>query len=67
MAHFVEELNAHPTLMQRIGHFFESMALTASRAHEVERLTAMTDEQLAARGLRRDQIAQHVFRDLMYT
>jgi len=29
-------------------------------------LNAKTDDQLAAMGLRRDQIAVHVFRDMFY-
>lgn len=37
-----------------------------SRIRQVESLNAMTDEQLAAIGVKRDQIAFHVFRDQLY-
>jgi uncharacterized protein YjiS (DUF1127 family) len=35
-------------------------------ALEVERLTALSDAELARLGLRRDQIVQHVFRNNMH-
>ena len=37
-----------------------------SRLREAERLNALTDDQLAARGLKREEIARHVFRDMYY-
>ena len=36
------------------------------RLSEVEQLRALSDEDLAARGLTRDDIVRHVFRDLMH-
>ncbi|WP_417209187.1 DUF1127 domain-containing protein [Antarctobacter sp.] len=36
------------------------------RLKEVERLNAMSDDQLARRGLKREDIVHHVFRDCMY-
>jgi hypothetical protein len=35
-------------------------------ALEAERLTALSDAELARRGLRRDQIVQYVFRNTMH-
>lgn len=37
-----------------------------SRGNEIERLQAMTDEELAVIGVKRDRIAFYVFRDQMY-
>lgn len=41
-------------------------AENSSRMKRIEALNAMTDEQLAERGLKRDEIVRHVFQDLMY-
>ena len=45
----------------------EAHAHVASRRHLIEALEAKTDAELAALGIRRDQIAQHVYRDLFYS
>lgn len=37
-----------------------------SRRAQIEALEAKSDEELAEMGLRRDEIAYHVFRDLFY-
>ncbi|MCH2165232.1 MAG: DUF1127 domain-containing protein [Marinovum sp.] len=66
MAHFVDELNNHPTIMARLGQFLVNMSAGSARCHEMERLAAMTDEQLSSRGLKREDIAKHVFRDVLY-
>ena len=56
-----------------IADFFsgllEGLARVAESNHrmkEIHRLQAMTDEDLAKRGLSRDGIVQHVFRDVYY-
>lgn len=53
--------------------FFESIfnalvrvAEANSRTQEVERLQQLTDEQLAAKKIRREDIVRHVFRDVLY-
>ncbi|WP_323769477.1 DUF1127 domain-containing protein [Antarctobacter sp.] len=53
--------------------FFSSLfnALTAiaeanPRLKEVERLNAMSDDELARRNLKREDIVRHVFRDYLY-
>ncbi|MGX9355651.1 DUF1127 domain-containing protein [Roseobacteraceae bacterium S113] len=66
MAHFVDELTYHPTLMERLGTLIETVSIGTSRAREMDRLSAMSDQQLAARGLRREDIARHVFRDIIH-
>ncbi|GAA4225626.1 DUF1127 domain-containing protein [Sagittula sp. NFXS13] len=61
----------------RSGNFFadffngllDGMARIAESGHrmkEIERLQAMSDADLAKRGLTRDRIAHHVFRDVLY-
>lgn len=59
-----------PRLRAQIDRFFASIGqgLNAyvearSRRDEIERLTMMSDAQLAALGIRRDEIVAHVFRD----
>lgn len=45
---------------------FERLAHAASRRDRIEALEALSDSELARRGIRRDEIAYHVFRDLFY-
>lgn len=52
--------------LHAIGDFFTLITESNWRVREAERLQAMTDVQLAARGLRREDIARHVFRDMFY-
>ncbi len=49
-----------------VAEGFAAFAMARSRMHEIERLNAKSDEELARIGLERDQIARHVFRDLFY-
>jgi uncharacterized protein YjiS (DUF1127 family) len=37
-----------------------------TRSDEMERLNALSDAELSKMGLRREDIARHVFRDLFY-
>ena len=37
-----------------------------ARVHEMERLMAKSDAELAELGLRREDIARHVFRDILH-
>ncbi len=46
---------------------FEAYTRRRSRIDQIEALQSLSDAQLAARGLRRDQIVQHVFRDLWWS
>ncbi|WP_298261987.1 DUF1127 domain-containing protein [uncultured Litoreibacter sp.] len=61
------------SFFDRIGDFlvslFNSIDLAASantRIAEMEKLNAKTDEQLSEMGLRRQDIARHVFRDIYH-
>lgn len=49
-----------------LGKSFSAYVERKSRAPEIARLNAMTDEQLARLGISRDRIVNHVFRDTFY-
>ncbi|GAB4258762.1 MAG: hypothetical protein Kow0013_00870 [Pararhodobacter sp.] len=46
-----------------LGQGFNAYVEARSRRDQIERLTAMSDAELAKLGIRRDQIVHHVFRD----
>ncbi|MGX0879602.1 uncharacterized protein YjiS (DUF1127 family) [Roseovarius sp. MBR-154] len=46
---------------------FDSQTRVCARRNQIEALEAKTDDELARMGIRRDQIAYHVFKDLFYT
>ena len=48
------------------GRMLLKVAEANSRFEQVQRLQSLSDEDLAARGLTRDGIVRHVFRDRMY-
>ncbi|GHF40947.1 hypothetical protein [Seohaeicola zhoushanensis] len=52
--------------LDALGRGFRAYAEQRSRSAEINALNALTDEQLAAKGLRREDIPYHVFRDLFY-
>ena len=58
--------NSVLNMFQAVGNFFVMLAETNSRAQAVERLNAMSDAQLAARGLKREDIVRHIFKDMFY-
>lgn len=52
-----------------LSRLFDAMMRFAerqSRADRVAALESLSDAELAARGVRRDRIVEHVFRDKMY-
>lgn len=49
-----------------VGKAFVVYAERRSRIQELTRLQEMSDEELAEIGIKREEIAQHVFRDLFY-
>lgn len=55
-----------PSILERIGTFLVQIAANNPRMRKVTYLQNLSDEQLAERGLRRDQIVRHVFADSMY-
>lgn len=54
------------SLLARIGAFFVAYAEAQGRSDQIMKLQAMSDEELAARGLKRDGIVRHVFADKLY-
>ncbi|CUH77744.1 hypothetical protein TRM7557_01544 [Tritonibacter multivorans] len=50
----------------KLADMIETVALSSSRAQLIEELNNLTDAELAAKGLRRDDIVRHVFADKMY-
>lgn len=73
MAHYTTDHAAFGPATNPIGRFFAAignamvaMSTANSRVHQVERLQAMSDEELSLRGLRREDIARHVFRDVIW-
>jgi uncharacterized protein YjiS (DUF1127 family) len=50
----------------KLADLIESIALSGSRAQLIEELNNLTDAELAAKGLRRDDIVRYVFADKMY-
>ncbi|MFY0616582.1 DUF1127 domain-containing protein [Shimia sp.] len=49
-----------------IGNSFVHLMESNNRVREVEFLNSLSDEQLAGRGLKREDIVRHVFRDMMH-
>lgn len=49
-----------------IGGFFTSVAMANARYQKITELQALTDAQLAERGLQREDIVHHVFADAYY-
>ncbi|CUH54017.1 DUF1127 domain-containing protein [Shimia sp. R11_0] len=49
-----------------IGNFLVAMMENNSRVQHVQALNALSDAELAERGLKRDDIVAHVFRDMMH-
>ncbi|MEM1389069.1 MAG: DUF1127 domain-containing protein [Pseudomonadota bacterium] len=54
------------TVFASIGEALLSFAESRARMHQFERFTRMSDAELAEIGLRREDIARHVYRDMLY-
>ncbi|NNE87885.1 MAG: hypothetical protein HKN27_07390 [Silicimonas sp.] len=73
MAHFATPNQSGSGLLNVISNFFASLwnasrqqAELDSRLRQMRKLEAMSDAELAKRGIARDRIAHHVFRDIYY-
>ncbi|MCU0908044.1 MAG: hypothetical protein MUF73_11475 [Rhodobacteraceae bacterium] len=62
----VKQGNNRPSLFARMLDFFAEVGDLRARTDQVQALMALSDERLAAKGLTRDTIVSHVFRDKMY-
>lgn len=49
-----------------IGNLLVAMGEANDRSRKVQDLMAMSDAELAERGIKRDQIVQHIFSDVYY-
>lgn len=65
-AHAHADFSNRPSIWARLGEFFIAYADSRSRYHRIEALEALSDDELAARGLTRDSILRHVFSDTFY-
>lgn len=50
----------------RVGEALYNGSNMSARARQIEALQSMTDAQLAEKGIKRDEIVHHVFRDIYY-
>jgi hypothetical protein len=48
-----------------LGNSIDLAASSNSRMRQMEQLNALSDAELTAKGLRREDIARHVFRDIL--
>ncbi|MEE4347933.1 MAG: DUF1127 domain-containing protein [Paracoccaceae bacterium] len=53
-------------LFDDLSHGLGRIAETNWRIRETERLSALSDEALAAKGIRREDIVRHVFQDVYW-
>ncbi len=54
------------SMFRTIGDWFVKMSESSSRIKTIEALHAKTDAELAQMGIKRDDIAHHVLKDLYY-
>lgn len=73
MAHISVNAPAHHSILRvlaapfvAIGNVLIAIGEANSRSQQVQRLHDMDDAELAARGIKRDEIAHHVFKDIYY-
>jgi len=52
--------------LRAIGTALVNVAETNSRVHKIQALQNLSNDQLTERGIRREDIVRHVFRDQMY-
>lgn len=53
-------------VLAAIAEFFETAAASNRRVRQVQYLQSLTDEELAKRGIKRENIVHRVFSDLYY-
>ncbi|MEM1360347.1 MAG: DUF1127 domain-containing protein [Pseudomonadota bacterium] len=65
----IEKINAPfapiARMLSGIAQGFLNIAESNARVREVEHLNRLSDTELARRGLRREDIVRHVFRDVL--
>lgn len=58
-------IDTRPGILERIMSFLVSIGENNSRLRRVEFLNGLSDDELAARGIRREDIVRHVFADAL--
>lgn len=73
MAHVTDNTHIHTSFLQVLkapfAAIFNAMVMVgeaSSRSQETQFLYSLSDEDLAARGLKREDIVRHVFRNYMH-
>lgn len=73
MAHFANPIQSGSGFRNAVSAFFASLwnatriqAELNGRMQQMRTLEAMSDAELKTRGITRDRIAHHVFRDIYY-
>lgn len=73
MAHVAQQTSHNPSLLRSLSASLEAVfnaflriGQVGSRAKQVEALNALSDEELAKRGVSRQEIVRHVFADVYY-
>lgn len=73
MSHAANSNQTGSALLNTVSDFFASLWSAAREQADMERrmlemrkLEALSDDELAKRGIARDRIAHHVFRDIYY-
>ncbi|GAA6164157.1 hypothetical protein NBRC116590_18610 [Pelagimonas sp. KU-00592-HH] len=73
MAHISVNAPAHNSILRvlaapfvAVGNFLIAIGEANSRAEKANRLQQMSDAELAARGIKREDIVRHVFKDIYY-
>ncbi|MBK0327378.1 DUF1127 domain-containing protein [Rhodobacteraceae bacterium F11138] len=73
MAHYSTNHQAFRPISNPFGRFFAAignmlvlMSTANDRVRQVEALQALSDAELAKRGLKRDEIARYVFNDVFW-
>ncbi|WP_417525846.1 DUF1127 domain-containing protein [Marinovum sp.] len=58
-------IDTRPGILERIMGFLVSISENNSRLRRVEFLNSLSDDELSARGIRREDIVRHVFADAL--
>lgn len=63
---YAPRTNVFAQIGNGIMNVLVAMAEANGRVKQIDRLQSMSDAELARRGIKRDEIAHHVFRDVYY-
>jgi uncharacterized protein YjiS (DUF1127 family) len=64
--HHAERPSVFSRFFAAVGQAYVAYANSRSRLPQIRALEAKSDEELAAMGVKRDEIARYVFRDVFY-